>query len=104
MAKISDYALKPDTKIGSNTSSSAIVIIDSSDGIDDEDYDSSGSTSYPPLVSLCDEPENENRDASEANERSNNQSSSCSSDEESMDDVERDVNIQPDIQVNMNGG
>ena len=39
--KISDYALKPVSKVGSNASSSAIVIVDSSDGIDDiEEYES----------------------------------------------------------------
>ena len=35
--RISDYVLKPVSKVGSNASSSAIVIVDSSDGIDDEE-------------------------------------------------------------------
>ena len=86
--RISDYALKP-----VSTSSSTIVIIDLSDGIDDdkviEDYESFGSTSYyPPSVSLRDNKrKNENPDASE---RTNNQSSSCSNDEEGIDNAEGD--------------
>ena len=89
--KISDYARKPVSKVGSNESSSAIVIIDSSDDEVIEDCESFGSTSYyPPSASLCDN-EHENSDVSE---RTNDQSSSCSSDEEGIDNVQGDVNIQ----------
>ena len=100
--KISDDALKPVSKVGSYASSSAIVVIDWSDGIvDDEviqDYESFGSISYyPPLASLCDnERENENPDAGE---HTNNQSSSCNSDEEGIDNAEGDVNIQVNVSV-----
>ena len=94
--KISDYARKPVSKVGSNESSSAIVIIDSSDDEVIEDCESFGSTSYyPPSASLCDN-EHEN---SYVSERTNNQSSSCSSDEESIDNAQEDVNIQVNASV-----
>ena len=89
--KISDYARMPVSKVGTNESSSAIVIIDSSDDEVIEDRESFGSTShYPPSASLSDN-EHENSNVSE---RTNDQSSSCSSDEEGIDNAQGDVNIR----------
>lgn len=80
------------SKVGSNASSSAIVI-ESSDGTDEEvieDDENFGDTSHSlPVTSL-----HENS-ANNVNECTNNQSSS--SDEENIDNVEGDVNINMSV-------
>ena len=75
-----------------NESSSAIVIIDLSDDEVIEYCESFRSTSHYPLSANLSDNEHENSDVSE---RTNDpQNSSCSSDEEGVDNAQGDVNIQ----------